>query len=454
LKVKAVYVCQECGASSPKWQGKCTSCGAWNSFVLEEPEPLAATLATSPTEGAQPLTLDEVDLVSVKRLLTGISELDGVVGGGLVPGSVLLLGGEPGIGKSTLLLQMALALSRAGESVMYVCGEESAAQVRMRAKRLGAAGDQFWLLAENNVKAILYQAAQKNAAFLIVDSIQTVFLPELSPSPGSVSQVRHCGAAILQFAKENNVTALLVGHVTKEGALAGPRVLEHMVDAVLYFEGERLGQLRLLRAVKNRFGSTNEIGVFEMTERGLLPLNDPSGIFLAERSGEASGAVVGCVMQGTRPVLLEVQALTSPTTFGNPRRLAYGIDYNRLLIIIAVLEKRAGFNLAAQDIYVNVTGGIRVDDPAIDLAVASAIASAYRDRPLPAGLLCAGEIGLTGEVRHLGQGARRLSEAAKFNFDTVLMPVDTQIKKEAAAKKLQILPAKNVKQALAAIGLN
>ena len=376
-----------------------------------------------------------------------------VLGGGLVPGSLILLGGEPGIGKSTILLQMALLLSQQPGGVLYVSGEESAPQVRMRAERLGAVSDELWLLTENNLELILHYAKKQKKKVLIIDSIQTVFLPELSSAPGSVSQVRQCGAALLKLAKEEGITVILVGHVTKEGTLAGPRVLEHMVDTVLHFEGDRVASLRLLRAVKNRFGSTNEIGVFEMTAKGLMPLTDPAGVFLTHRQQGVAGSAVGCALQGTRPVLLEIQALTSPTNFGNPRRLASGIDYNRLLIIIAVLEKKVGLNLGTQDIYLNITGGLRVDDPAIDLAVAAAIVSSYRESPLPSHMVVMGEVGLTGEIRQTGQMERRLLEVAKLGFQTLIIPKEKGILKTAADLDLTVYQIQGLDDALRYMGL-
>ncbi len=451
MKTKTLYVCQECGSSSVKWYGKCPSCGAWNSLVEEAPEPISKTLRVDSDNA--PLPMNQVDLTKVERMVVGMQELDGVLGGGLVPGSLVLLGGEPGIGKSTILLQLALTVSQKQGNVLYVSGEESAPQVRMRAERLGTVSPDLWLLTENNLEMIIHHAKKQKCNLLIVDSIQTVFLPELSSAPGSVSQVRQCGAALLSLAKEAGITVILVGHVTKEGTLAGPRVLEHMVDTVLHFEGDRVGSLRLLRAVKNRFGSTNEIGVFEMTALGLKPMTDPSGVFLTHRNQDVSGSTVGCALQGTRPVMLEIQALTSPTNFGNPRRLASGIDYNRLHIIIAVLEKKVGLNLSSQDIYVNITGGLRVDDPAIDLAVAAAIASSYRERPLPNRTVVMGEVGLTGEIRQAGQTERRLTEVSKLGFETVIIPREKSVQQTGKALGLTMYQIDSLNTALQYLGL-
>ncbi len=450
-KPKAVFVCQECGASFSKWMGRCTSCDTWNSVVEEVSQPLSATLKVDNENVPKPI--NQIDITEVDRMETGISELDCVLGGGLVPGSLVLLGGEPGIGKSTILLQMAMEISQKQGEVLYVSGEESAAQVRLRAERLGAVSKDLWLLAENNLELVLHHAKKRKCKVLIVDSIQTVFMPELSSAPGSVTQVRGCGSELMHLAKDLGITVILVGHVTKEGTLAGPRVLEHMVDTVLSFEGDRVASLRMLRAIKNRFGSTNEIGVFEMRSNGLQPLNDPSGVFLTHREEAQAGASVGCVVQGTRPVLLEIQALCASSGFGNPRRLASGLDYNRLLIIVAVLEKKVGLNLTNQDIYVNVTGGLRVDDPSIDLAVAAAIASSYREMSLPKNLVVVGEVGLTGEVRQGGQTARRLNEIAKMGFGTVIAPKEKLLAAEAEKNDLKLYQVDNLHTALKYMGV-
>ncbi len=454
MKQRSRFVCQECGATSPKWQGRCTACGAWNSMVEEQPQPELSSRrgVMVGAENSAPLPMNQVDLSRVRRFPVGIDELDTVLGGGLVPGSFVLLGGEPGIGKSTILLQLALAVSGSLGNVLYVSGEESSAQVRMRAERLGAVSERLLLLTENNLELILYHAKKSNCKLLIVDSIQTVFLPELSAAPGSVSQVRQCGSELLRLAKDSGITVILVGHVTKEGTLAGPRVLEHMVDTVLYFEGERISSLRLLRAIKNRFGSTNELGVFEMTGRGLLPVSDPTAVFLSRHENRVSGSTVGCALQGTRPVMLEIQALTSPSSFGNPRRLASGIDYNRLLIIIAVLEKKIGLHLGDQDIYLNVIGGLKVDDPSIDLAIAAAIVSSYREQPLPAHTVVMGEIGLTGELRSAGQTARRLSEMRKLGFSTAIIAKEKGVNESGAKLNLTLFQVETLQKALSCLG--
>jgi DNA repair protein RadA/Sms len=366
--------------------------------------------------------LEDVPPLPEDRWPSNIGELDRVLGGGIVPGSLVLVGGDPGIGKSTLMLQAAQRLSAAGRTVLYVSGEESPQQTKLRADRVGACGHALWILAETDLDAILRAARQLHPSVLVVDSIQTVYRSDVPSSPGSVGQVRESAAALLQLAKAEGIATFLVGHVTKEGAIAGPRVLEHIVDTVLYFEGERHQSYRILRAIKNRFGSTNEIGVFEMRGSGLAEVPNPSALFLSQRPGDASGAAVVCAMEGTRPLLVEVQALVSPTAFGTPRRTTAGLDYNRLLLILAVLDKRAGLQLGGADVYVNAAGGVRVDEPAADLGVAAAIASSLRDRPLDPDTVFCGEIGLTGEIRGVPQLGRRLTEAAKLGFRRAIVP--------------------------------
>ncbi len=379
------------------------------------------------------------------RLATGISELDRVLGGGIVPGSLILVGGDPGIGKSTLMLQAADRLAGAGRSILYVSGEESPQQTKLRAERVGAASMNIWLLAETNLDAILEHARRLSPAVMVIDSIQTMYKSDIPASPGSVGQVRECASALLQTAKGEGVAVFLVGHVTKEGAIAGPRVLEHIVDTVLYFEGERHQAYRILRAIKNRFGSTNEIGVFEMHGSGLREVPNPSAAFLSERPEGASGATVVCAMEGTRPLLVEVQALVRPTPFGNPRRTTSGLDYNRLLLLLAVLEKRAGFPLGSADVYANAAGGVRVDEPAADLGVAFAVASSHRDRPLDPRTVFVGEVGLSGEIRAVPQLGRRLAEAAKMGFERAMVPKGPGVEK---GQGLQIVTADTIREAL------
>ena len=418
---KTVFVCNECGASNAKWYGRCPACGAWNSMVEEKVStPKGGRERARQTEPARPLT--EVPKQEVERYLLGMDELDGVLGGGLVPGASLLLGGEPGIGKSTLLLQAAQMMGEQHGKVLYITGEESAHQVRLRAERLRALCPQVLLLAETNLETALEEAEKHDIKLLIVDSVQAVFSPALDSAPGSVSQVRACAAQCLEFARESDAAVILVGHVTKEGTLAGPRVLEHMVDTVLYFEGERNGSFRILRAVKNRFGSTNEIAIFDMQEKGLIPFSEPSSFFLAQKPPSMPGSSVTCLLQGSRPLLLEVQALTASSAFGNPRRLAAGFDYNRLLIIVAVLERKLGLPLGGQDIYLNVAGGMKIEDPACDLAAAAAIASSLRGYAIEDDIAVMGEIGLLGEVRGISQAERRVKEAARFGFTRAVLP--------------------------------
>lgn len=422
-KKKFIFVCKECGYDTAKWQGQCPGCGEWNSFEETAIKPAASSRQsgiTGQTVGPQPL--DRIVSQDVSRLVLDNGELDGVLGGGIVPGSLILVGGEPGIGKSTLLMQIAYTVGMKYGKTLYVSGEESAYQIKMRAERLGAISPKVLLLTETDINQVVHYAGQIKPVLLILDSIQTVYHPEMASAPASVSQIRQCTAEIMKFAKLNNTAAMLVGHVTKEGVLAGPRVLEHMVDTVLYFEGERHHSFRLLRTVKNRFGSTNEIAVFDMQHQGLIPFADPSKLFLEQRPYGVSGSVVTSAIQGTRPVLLEVQALTSSSTFGNPRRLASGVDFNRTLIILAVLEKIVGIHISGQDVYVNITGGVRVDDPGVDLAVAVAVVSSFRNLAIDQNTVIMGEVGLGGEVRAVGNTERRIKEAKKLGFSQVIVP--------------------------------
>lgn len=422
-KKKFIFVCKECGYDTAKWQGQCPGCGAWNSFEETAIKPAASSRQsgiTGQTVGPQPL--DRIVSQDVSRLVLDNGELDGVLGGGIVPGSLILVGGEPGIGKSTLLMQIAYTVGMKYGKTLYVSGEESAYQIKMRAERLGAISPKVLLLTETDINQVVHYAGQIKPVLLILDSIQTVYHPEMASAPASVSQIRQCTAEIMKFAKLNNTAAMLVGHVTKEGVLAGPRVLEHMVDTVLYFEGERHHSFRLLRTAKNRFGSTNEIAVFDMQHQGLIPFADPSRLFLEQRPHGVSGSVVTSAIQGTRPVLLEVQALTSSSTFGNPRRLASGVDFNRTLIILAVLEKIVGIHISGQDVYVNITGGVRVDDPGVDLAVAVAVVSSFRNLAIDQNTVIMGEVGLGGEVRAVGNTERRIKEAKKLGFSQVIVP--------------------------------
>jgi DNA repair protein RadA/Sms len=447
MRDRAMFVCQECGYESTKWLGRCPGCGAWNTLI-EERAAAASPVGRRPggalSVGAPASTaavpISDVALDEAVRRGTGLAEFDRVLGGGIVPGSLILIGGDPGVGKSTLALAVAhhIALrpgSRAGGSspagagaaaarpVLYVSGEESVRQTKMRAARLGADAGGLLVLAETDLGQIAAQIDEIRPSVVVIDSIQTVYRADITAAPGSVAQIRECTGDLLRIAKADGGPAVLViGHVTKEGAIAGPRVLEHMVDTVLYFEGERHHAYRVLRATKNRFGSTNEIGVFAMSGRGLTEVADPSALFLAERPAGASGSAVICAVEGTRPLLLEVQGLVTRTPFGMPRRTAAGVDYNRLLLLLAVLEKRAGLHVSDHDVYVSVAGGVRVDEPAADLGVALAVASSHRDRPVDAEAVAVGEVGLGGEVRAVSQIDRRIAEAAKLGFKRVVAP--------------------------------
>ncbi|PYM04341.1 MAG: DNA repair protein RadA [Candidatus Rokuibacteriota bacterium] len=423
MRDSAVYRCQECGFAGPK-PGTCPDCARTGTFVPLVEERVAPRIGSRrvapPASAAVPLA--SITVARGDRLATGIAELDRVLGGGVVRGSLVLIGGDPGIGKSTLLLQASQALAAAAPPVLYVSGEESAAQIKLRADRLGIAPDGVYLVAETDLSLIETQLDQLKPRTLVVDSIQTVYLPELESTPGSVAQVRECGARLMMLAKARGVATFLVGHVTKEGALAGPRVLEHLVDTVLYFEGERHHSYRVLRAVKNRFGSTNELGVFQMGERGLAEVPNPSGFFLAERPKDASGSVITASLEGTRPMLVELQALVAPASFATPRRAVLGADYNRVCLLLAVLEKRSGVPLQSQDVFVNVAGGARVTEPAADLGIVVATASSYMDRPVRGDAVVIGEIGLTGEVRRVTGLEARLKEAAALGFAAAIVP--------------------------------
>jgi DNA repair protein RadA/Sms len=421
-KKRSTYVCQSCGHSAARWFGRCAACSEWNTCVEERPleiDKRREHLTIAPRAELQPIT--EVQSQDHERLHTGISEFDRVLGGGIMPGSVVLVGGDPGIGKSTLLLQMAGQLSAAGLSVAYISAEESAAQIRQRADRLGALSPELQVLAETNLMTILDQLKKASPMAVIIDSIQTIYMPELESAPGSVTQVRECAARLVYLSKESGVPVFLVGHVTKEGTVAGPRVLEHIVDTVLYLEGERHHHFRILRAAKNRFGSTNEIGIFEMRDYGLIEVSNPSEILLAERAEGISGSAIVCSIEGTRPLMVEIQALVSRSSFGYPQRVATGIDAKRLSIIIAVLEKRCGHDLSGDDIFINVVGGLRLDEPAVDLGVGLAIVSSFRDKAIEAKTMAVGEVGLGGEIRPVNQIERRVLEAHSLGFERCLV---------------------------------
>jgi DNA repair protein RadA/Sms len=425
MKAKTVFVCQECGAQAPKWLGRCADCGAWNSLVEERTaDPATAhRYAMAAPGGAQAARLyEEIDSGSAERLPSGIGEFDRVLGGGLVPGSLVLLGGEPGIGKSTLLLQAASHFANTTGPVLYASGEESEHQIKTRGERLGIGRAPLYLLAETCLERIVEEIARLRPSLLIVDSIQTVFSLKLQSAPGSIGQVREAATQLLFTAKGQNIPTFLVGHVTKDGAIAGPKALEHIVDTVLYFEGERHHAHRVVRAVKNRFGAVSELGVFEMTGSGLRAVANPSELFLAERPKDAPGSAVLCCIEGSRPILVEVQALVSTSAFGNARRTASGLDHNRLSLLLAVLEKRAGLNLMGEDVFVNVAGGMTIEEPAADLGVIAAVASSVRNRPVRPGTAVFGEVGLAGEIRGIPQAALRVREAAQMGFSRCVLP--------------------------------
>lgn len=444
-----VYFCQSCGYESSKWMGQCPGCKEWNTFVEETVEKKTAGKLKSVAGGNQDLKsykLSEIDMQEKERMKTQFPELDRVLGGGIVPGSMILVGGDPGIGKSTLLLQVCRNLADS-MSVLYVSGEESLQQIKMRAERIGNFSDNLKLLCETNLERVEQVIERQKPAVVIIDSIQTMYNEEVASAPGSVSQVRESTGRLMQIAKGMGVTVFIVGHVTKEGIVAGPRVLEHMVDTVLYFEGDRHAAYRILRGVKNRFGSTNEIGVFEMCEEGLREVENPSEFMLNGKPEGASGSVVACSMEGTRPVLLEVQALVCRSSFGIPRRTAAGTDLNRVNLLMAVLEKRAGLSLSSCDAYVNIAGGIRMSEPAIDLGIVMALASSFQDRPVDEKTICFGEVGLSGEVRAVNMAQQRVAEARKLGFTTCVLP-KVCIPGLTDTKGIKIIDVENIQEAI------
>ena len=449
-KSKVQYVCQQCGRAAPKALGRCPQCGAWNSMLAEVLVP-SRPRAVSRKAGSAPKRVSEISGDLDERLVLPIEEFARVLGGGVVPGSLVLVGGDPGIGKSTLLLQMAAGMARSGE-VLYVSGEESERQIKGRLLRLGGgspAPEGLYLLAETDLEAIIGHIQALKPSLVVVDSIQTVYLPELEAGAGSISQVRESANRLQSLAKGEDVAIFLVGHVTKEGSIAGPRVLEHTVDTVLYLEGDSLHTYRLLRSVKNRYGPTTEVGVFEMRSAGLVEVPNPSEAFLAERVVNAPGSAVAVTMEGTRPLLVEVQGLTSATSFGHPRRTANGVDFNRLLLTVAVLSRRVGLHLADQDVFANVVGGMRIHEPAADLAVAAAIASSVKDRPIAADLALVGEVGLSGELRAVPQLSARLWEASRLGFKRVIIPSSVR-REDGWPEALEVKPVRSVREALEA----
>lgn len=452
MKQKTIFLCSDCGYESPKWYGKCPSCGAWNTLSEYKVKPETATrgvLAADHRGTGQnkPTLLSDIDSATESRFQSGIGELDRVLGGGAVHGSFVLVGGEPGIGKSTLLLQMCQEMCRAAK-VLYVSGEESLRQIKLRASRLGIRAANLFILAETDMDEIIHETDLLEPDILIIDSIQTVYRRDLTAAPGGTTQIKECAMSLMQYAKRHSVTIFIVGHVNKEGTLAGPKILEHMVDCVLYFEGEQTGPFRCLRAAKNRFGSTNEIGVFEMSDRGLLEVQNPSAAMLAGHPTGASGNCIACVMEGSRPLLAEVQALVAKTQFGVPRRTAAGVDYNRMVLLLAILEKRAGLFLSGSDAYVNVVGGMRLDEPAADLPMVLAITSSFRDKPLPEGVMSFGEVGLTGELRAVSCASQRIWEAYRLGFHTCIVP-DQDVGE--VPEHMNVVKVKTVPQALQAV---
>lgn len=451
MKTKTIFTCQNCGCQSPKWLGRCPDCNHWNSFVEEDyTVPSAKTKERAALYKAEPVLLRNVLPKAEKRLKTNIAELDRVLGGGIVSGSVILIGGDPGVGKSTISLQVSNELTKDGSTVLYVSGEESVAQTKLRARRLGAGETEakLYIVNQTDLSLILEYIRKINPQVVIIDSIQVLFEPGVSSAPGSVSQVRECAGILTQLAKTTDTSIFIIGHVTKEGALAGPRVLEHIVDTVLYFEGDRFSIYRILRAVKNRFGSTNEIGVFQMDSAGLREVKNPSEIFLSERPKDVSGSVVACILEGTRPLLVEIQALVSKSSFGYARRRTQGFDFNRLSLLIAVLEKRIGLHLETEDVFVNVAGGIKIEDPAADLAAAMAVASAFREQFLLSDSVILGEVGLAGEIRSISQAVLRINEAEKLGFKHCLLPKNNYKNLSEKKSGIELVPVANLKEAL------
>ena len=443
---KIIYFCQNCGHEAGKWLGQCPACKEWNTFV-EEKVTVSKLVGAREYQELNVLPLSQVKTEEEERIGTKMEELDRVLGGGIVPGSLILVGGDPGIGKSTLLLQVCQNLTREKRKVLYISGEESLRQIKLRAQRMGEFTDNLLLLCETNLELIKGVIEREKPEVVVIDSIQTMYSEEVGSAPGSVSQVREATNMLMQLAKGLNITIFIVGHVTKEGTVAGPRVLEHMVDTVLYFEGDRHASYRILRGVKNRFGSTNEIGVFEMRQNGLTEVKNPSEFMLNGRLEDSSGSVVACSMEGTRPILLEIQALVCESNFGMPRRTAAGTDYNRVNLLMAVLEKRIGYRLSNYDAYVNIAGGIKINEPALDLGIVMAIVSSYKNRPVEEGTIIFGEVGLNGEVRAVSMPEQRVAEAKKLGFAKCIMPA-VSVESVKNVKGIQIIGVKNLNEAM------
>jgi len=450
-KTETKFACQECGYISPRWFGKCPECSGWNTFVEEISSSASIKHSKSSTSSSSPVKLSEITATHDQRIKTGIIELDRVLGGGIVAGCAVLVGGEPGIGKSTLMLQLAASLSGSAKKVLYVTGEESPKQLKIRAHRLKADSDNIFILSETDVASIESNITTLKPDFVIIDSIQTLSMEEISSAPGSVSQVRECAFALIRIAKSSNIPIFIIGHVTKEGLVAGPRILEHMVDTVLYFEGEKFREYRILRATKNRFGSVNEVGLFEMKDSGLEQVQNPSKIFLDEISAAISGSAICVTLQGSRPIIIEIQALVSKTNLAIPRRLATGIDYNRLLLVSAVLERRANIHLSQYDIHLSVAGGIKVFEPAADLAIAAAIVSCLKDKPIDIKTAIVGELGLGGEIRSINQLDRRIAEIERLGFNKIIVPKENS--RKIKSQELKVVEVSNIKDAILSAGL-
>ena len=450
MKIRTVFVCQNCGSHSPKWMGRCPGCGEWNTLVEEVEEEVPVEFSFPPSD---PILYKDIKEAKRERIKASIEELNPVFGGGIVLGSLVLIGGEPGIGKSTLLLQMSRDFADSGEKVLYVSGEESLEQIKIRGERLGLRNGNLYLLAETNLERIISQAEKIAPQVFVLDSVQTVFSSKLSSSPGTISQVREVANRVFRFAKNNQSSSFLIGHITKEGSLAGPKSLEHMVDVVLYFEGERDHSHRVLRALKNRFGPVSELALFEMGSRGLQAIPNPSAFFLKERPTDEAGSVAVCTIKGSRPLMAEIQALVSSTLFsGNPRRMTIGLDHFRAAMLLAIVEKKVGFSFAGEDIYINVAGGLNIDEPASDLGVIAAVISCVKNKAIPPEVTVFGEVGLSGEIRSVSQPLARVKEASSLGFRTVIMPQGniSQLEKKDVPK-IDLLGAKNIKQALGII---
>ncbi|HFL3259466.1 TPA: DNA repair protein RadA [Clostridioides difficile] len=447
-KIKTKYVCQSCGYETAKWLGKCPECTKWNTFVEEiDQKSTKKEVFIIDKSSSKPVSINSIESKEEERFTTDINELDRVLGGGIVKGSLVLVGGDPGIGKSTLLIQVSSNVANLGKTVLYITGEESESQIKMRAKRLGINSENLYIFAENNLSIIESYLESVNPELIILDSIQTVFSPEISSAPGTVSQIKEGTSKFMKISKKMGISTFIVGHVTKEGSLAGPKLLEHMVDTVLYFEGERYNTYRLVRAVKNRFGSTNELGVFEMRDLGLVELDNPSKILISEKPKDVAGSVIISTVEGTRPMLLELQALVSPTSFGIPKRTSTGVDYNRVGMLLAVLEKRVGLQIQNQDVYINIVGGIKINEPSIDLGIAISVASSFRNIPIAEDIAVTGEVGLTGEVRAVSFIEKRIAECKKLGFKKIVVPRSNyDVVKET--KGIEIWPVDNLRQAI------